>query len=72
MKSLLHILALTLALGGILNAVEPVNDKCPVCGKNGRLIFHSNHKGERIIFDTGDCKDKFDKAPASFKVTPKK
>ncbi|MCE9520637.1 MAG: hypothetical protein K8R87_13935 [Verrucomicrobia bacterium] len=42
----------------------PVNEKCPVCGKDGRLIFHAVVKGERIIFATADCKDKFEKAPA--------
>lgn len=42
----------------------PVNEKCPVCGKDGRLIFHSVVKAERIIFATAECKDKFDKAPA--------
>lgn len=71
MKTVLSILALIITAAA-LQAVEPANDKCPVCGKNGRLIFHSNHKGERIIFDISDCKDKFDKAPTSFKVTHKK
>lgn len=50
---------------------EPVNDKCPVCGKDAKLIFHSEVKGERIIFATGSCKDKFDKAPGKFKVAKK-
>jgi hypothetical protein len=72
MKALHFILTLTFALSGAIHAVEPVNDKCPVCGKNGRLIFHSNYKGERVIFDTSDCKDKFDKAPGNYKVIPKK
>lgn len=71
MKTMLSLLTLILATTA-LHAVEPVNDKCPVCGKNGRLIFHSNHNGQRIIFDTSDCKDKFDKTPGSFKVVPKK
>ncbi|MEY4483915.1 MAG: hypothetical protein RL693_1367 [Verrucomicrobiota bacterium] len=72
MKTLLHSLALTILFAGISSAIEPVNDKCPVCGKNGRLIFHSSHEGKRFIFDTAECKDKFDKAPTSFKITPKK
>jgi YHS domain-containing protein len=49
-----------------------VNDVCPVCGKAGRLIFRSEYNGQHVIFHTADCKDKFDKNPGKYKITPKK
>ena len=61
MKALLSTLALTFALSGILQAGPPVNEVCPVCGKNARLIFRSN----------AECKDKFDKSPGSYQVKKK-
>jgi YHS domain-containing protein len=53
-------------------AGPPVNDVCPVCGKNARLIFRSDYKGQHVIFHSADCKDKFDKNPEKYRVTPKK
>ncbi len=72
MKALLSTLALTFALSGILQAGPPVNEVCPVCGKNARLIFRSNApSGDRVIFATAECKDKFDKSPGSYQVKKK-
>ena len=72
MKTLFSILAVSFAIAGIAPAAEPVNDKCPVCGKTPRLIFHSNSpKGERVAFASADCKDKYDKAPGKYVVKPK-
>jgi hypothetical protein len=73
MKKLLSTLTLALAFSAITFAAgPPVNEVCPVCGKTARLIFRSDVKGQHIIFFSADCKDKFDKAPGKYKVTPKK
>lgn len=72
MKSLLSILAMTLAFSVIASATEPVNEKCPVCGKTIKLIFHSNYKGQRVAFATAECQDKFNKAPEKYPVKPTK
>jgi YHS domain-containing protein len=75
MKTLLSTLLLAFALCGstvFADAPTPVNDVCPICGKAGRLIYRSNYKGQHVIFHTAECKDKFDKNPGGFKVTPKK
>jgi len=72
MKTRLSILLLAFALAGSSFAGQPVNDVCPVCGKTGRLIFRSEYKGQHVIFHTADCKDKFDKSPEKYKITPKK
>ncbi len=71
MKTLFSVFTLSLLLAATGSAVEPVNDKCPVCGKTPRLIFHSNFKGQRVAFATSDCKDKFDKAPTKYPVQAK-
>ena len=71
MKTLFSILAVSMVLVANSVAIEPVNDKCPVCDKNIRLIFHSNHKEKRVAFATAECKDKFDKAPDKYTVKPK-
>jgi len=72
MKPLFSILAVSLALTFISSGTEPVNDKCPVCDKTIKLIFHSKDpKGQRVAFATADCKDKFDKAPEKYPVKAK-
>jgi YHS domain-containing protein len=71
MKILLTILSVSFAIVGTAPAVEPVNDKCPVCGKNARLIFHSNSPKGRVAFASADCKDKFDKSPTKYSIKPK-
>lgn len=71
MKKLFSILAVSMVLIAHSQAIEPVNDKCPVCGKTIRLIFHSNYKEKRVAFASADCKDKFDKAPEKYTVKPK-
>jgi YHS domain-containing protein len=73
MKAILAICALAFAFSASSFAENkpPYNEKCPVCGKDGRLIFHSEYQGKRILFQTADCKKKFDAAPSKYKVTPK-
>jgi|GEM_PF-572759 len=73
MKALLSTVALTFALSGILQAATPpVNEVCPVCGKNARLIFRSTApSGDRVIFATAECKDKFEKSPGSYQIKKK-
>lgn len=72
MKTLLLTVSLTLALSGLVQAGAPVNEKCPVCGKTARLIFRTNApNGDRVIFATSECKDKFEKNPGGFKVEKK-
>ena len=71
MKTLLSILAVAFAITTAASAVEPVNDKCPVCGKTIRLIFHSQSPKGRVAFASADCKDKFDKAPTKYTVKAK-
>ena len=72
MKTLLLTLSLTLLLNGLVQAGPPVNDVCPVCGKPARLIFRTNApNGDRVIFDTSECKDKFEKNPGGYKVVKK-
>ena len=72
MKALLCTLSLTLALSGIVQAGPPVNEVCPVCGKAARLIFRTNApNGDRVIFATSECKDKFEKNPSGFSVKKK-
>ena len=71
MKTLLTLLAITIAFAVQAFAGPPVNEKCPVCGKDGRLIFRSIREGKTVIFDCADCKNKFDKAPGKYKVEPK-
>jgi YHS domain-containing protein len=72
MKTLLTLLVLASALTLTGTATEPVNNKCPVCGKDVRLIFHSNtSEGKRVAFATAECKGKFDKTPGKYSVKPK-
>ncbi len=73
MKTLLATLALAFTISGAVFAApqEPINDKCPVCGKTPRLIFHSNSAQGRVTFATADCKDKFEKSPTKYPVKPK-
>jgi YHS domain-containing protein len=73
MKTLLAIVAFSFAIAGTgLSAPQaPINDKCPVCQKNARLIFHSNTPKGRVVFASADCKDKFDKSPTKYSVKPK-
>lgn len=71
MKTFFSVLAVSMVLLANSVAIEPVNDKCPVCGKNVRLIFHSNYKEKRIAFATADCKGDFDKNPEKYSVKPK-
>lgn len=73
MKTLLAILAVTFTIVSVASAEPqvPVNDKCPVCGKTPRLIFHSQTPKGRVIFFSADCKDKFDKSPTKYTVKPK-
>lgn len=71
MKTLLTILTVSFAIASTAPAVEPVNDKCPVCGKTVRLIFHSNSSKGRVAFASADCKDKFDKSPTKYTIKPK-
>ncbi|MFZ4767780.1 MAG: hypothetical protein ACOYMN_22765 [Roseimicrobium sp.] len=70
MKVLLQIFVLSIVAAATLHA-EPVNDKCPVCGKTARLIFRAKHQGKHIIFFSAECLNKFEKAPSSFTVKPK-
>lgn len=73
MKALTTCLSFALMLSGLAFAGgPPVNDNCPVCGKAARLIYRTTHKGENVIFDSADCKDKFEKSPDKYKVAPKK
>lgn len=72
MKALITTCALALLAAASLSAAEPVNEKCPVCGKGARLIYRTNHQGQHIIFFSADCKDKFEKTPGKYKVEPKK
>ena len=73
MKAILAVFALAFAFSATSFAANqpPYNEKCPVCGKDGRLIFHSEYQGKRILFATADCKKKFDQSPGKYKVTPK-
>jgi YHS domain-containing protein len=71
MKTLFTVLAASLALATLAPATEPVNDKCPVCSKTVRLIFHSNVDGKRVAFGSADCKKKFDLAPTKYAVVAK-
>ena len=73
MKALFATLAIAFTLSGTVFSApqEPINDKCPVCGKTPRLIFHSNTAQGRVIFFSGDCKDKFDKSPTKYPVKAK-
>jgi transposase-like protein len=69
MKSFLAVLTAVFALGLTAQAVEvPINEQCPVCKKDARLIFYTKTKDGRVAFATKECKAKFDKSPGSFKV----
>ena len=72
MKSLFSAAILSFVLSTVASAAPqpPFNEECPVCHKNGRLIFSSTKDGKRIIFATSDCKSKFDKNPGKFTVKP--
>ena len=72
MKTLLITLSLSLSLASTVLAGPPVNEACPVCGKPARLIYRTNApNGDRVIFDTSECKDKYEKNPGGFKVVKK-
>ena len=73
MKAILAIcaLAFTFSATSFAENKPPYNEKCPVCGKDGRLIFHSENQGKRILFATADCKKKFDQSPGKFPVKAK-
>lgn len=71
MKTLLSIFSISLLLASASHAAPPVNEKCPVCGKAPRLIFHSNFKGQRVAFASSECKVKFDKSPTKYPVQTK-
>ena len=71
MKSLLSILVLSFAFATFTQASPPINEECPVCGKAGRLIYRSYFKDKdgklvNVIFNSSDCKDKFDKDNAKY------
>ena len=73
MKTILAICTLAFAFSATAFAENqpPYNEKCPVCGKDGHLPYWTTKDGKRIIFSSGDCKDKFMKNPGKYKITPR-
>lgn len=73
MKTLLSLLAL--AVLGSATAIAangpPINEVCPVCGKNARMIFRTHTDKGNVIFATAECLDSFQKAPSKYSVKPK-
>lgn len=71
MKTLLSVLAVAgaFAVNAVAAPLPVANEVCPVCGKTAKLVYHSDVKGQRVIFASGACKDKFDKAPGRYRVT---
>lgn len=70
MKAFFTVLLLSIVTAGSIQA-EPVNEKCPVCGKGARLIFRTRYQGKHIIFFSADCMEKFEKSPSTYSVKPK-
>lgn len=48
-----------------------INDKCPVDGKAGRVIYRVFTDTGTIIFCCVDCMDTYKKDPARYPVAPK-
>ena len=71
MKRPLTILLGCLLLGSAALAFEMVNDKCPVDGKNVRLIYRMNTAKGWIAFCCIECQESFKKSPNGYKVVPK-
>lgn len=71
MKTLLTALAFGAVCISTAFADWPINDKCPVDGKAARPIYRIKTKEGPVAFCCMDCLDKFEKSPASYKVTKK-
>ena len=65
MKSLLSILALTLAVAGMV-AAEPVNKLCPVTGKPVLPNCKTVHEGKEVAFCSGKCCKEFKADPKKY------
>jgi hypothetical protein len=71
MKRPFAILLGCLLMGSVAFAFEMVNDKCPVDGKNVRLIYRLNTPKGWIAFCCIDCQENFKARPTAYKVLPK-
>jgi hypothetical protein len=71
MKTLFSSLAIALLCVSSAHADWPINDKCPVDGKAARPIYRIKTKEGPVAFCCGDCMDKFEKSPATYKVEKK-
>ena len=65
MKSLLSILALSIAVAGIAGA-EPVNKNCPVSGKPIIPNCKTVYEGKEVGFCSGKCAKEFKADPKKF------
>ena len=54
--------------GSTADSPEPVNDKCPVSGKDLDKSKKSVYEGKTVSFCCDNCKGKFDKDPGSFRA----
>jgi hypothetical protein len=71
MKALLAPILLSLAMTATVFAAWPINDICPVDGKNARPIYRVKTEEGFVAFCCADCMQKFSKSPGSYKVTKK-
>ncbi len=65
MKSLLSVLALSLAIATMAGA-EPVNKNCPVTGKPANPNCKTTYEGKEVAFCSGKCCKEFKADPKKY------
>lgn len=71
MKSFLAPLIASLAMATTVLAAWPINDMCPVDGKQARAIYRTKTADGPVAFCCMDCLTAFEKAPGKYPVTKK-
>ncbi|MBE7496489.1 MAG: hypothetical protein HS117_16215 [Verrucomicrobiaceae bacterium] len=71
MKALLAPLFLSLAMASTVFAAWPINDICPVDGKNARPIYRVKTAEGFVAFCCVSCLQAFERAPGKYSVKKK-
>lgn len=71
MKSILAPLIASLAMATTVLAAWPINDVCPVDGKQARPIYRVKIASDFVAFCCMDCLTSFEKSPGKYPVKKK-
>lgn len=71
MKSYLAPLFASLAMASTMFAAWPINDTCPVDGKQARAIYRLKTAEGPVAFCCMDCLTLFEKSPGKYSVMKK-